>query len=135
LAAALESGEGIRPLKYEASRVSRVIAKIADGHLLYEANEWFPLGDASVSIGLLPLISSEEMKRFEEIPERHSFPEIGSRAFQRLLVIDTGTDKFISDEENGWQIVQPNRYRYLVDYENQTVKIAFSEYLACVVSW
>ena len=58
------------------------------------------------------------------------WPEVGSRAMQRLLVVDA--DVF----SEGWVTVQDGNYRFHVSDENgMAVKIVLREYLACQVAW
>lgn len=58
------------------------------------------------------------------------WPEVGTRAGQRLLVV--GTDVF----SEGWLVVQDGNYRYKVSQEDGlSVRIVLREYLACHVAW
>jgi hypothetical protein len=71
-------------------------------------------------------------KEFESPPPSllSVWPEIGSRAMQRLLVADSQTQDF------PWLDVQAGRYRYFVVTEGTVlVRIVVSEYLACEVLW
>ena len=105
-----------------------VILKLARGHLAYEYSE--PRLDAPESVSFVPmrLMPEERLRQFETVPDGWGWPEIGSRAFQRALVV--GKDGFLDD---GWQSIQLGRYRYLV-YE-YGVRMVLSEYLACEVAW
>jgi hypothetical protein len=115
----------------DSARVRNVVVKLARGHAVYETSE--PRLDEPHSVAMVPLctISSEERQAFEAEPINQGWPEIGSRAFCRTL--DVGTEVFLDD---GWQVVQPGRYRYLVTHSGpMTVRIVLSEYLACEVVW
>jgi hypothetical protein len=69
--------------------------------------------------------------RFETPPDVNVWPEVGSRAMQRLVVSPPrGT------VSPGWVVVQDDRYRYLAVAEHSIlVRIVVSEYLACEVVW
>ena len=57
------------------------------------------------------------------------WPEVGSRAMQRLLIIDEGYSE-------GWLTVQPGRYRYMTVSEGEVIiRGVISEYLAYEVIW
>lgn len=116
----------------EIDRVHRVILKLARGHASYEINE--PQIDMPRNIFAIPrpLFSDEERFLFDN-PANSSgtialWPEVGSRAMQRLLTY--------AEESYPWIHVQKGRYRYMVDMEDRvTVKIVISEYLYCCVEW
>lgn len=58
------------------------------------------------------------------------WPEVGSRAMQRLLVFN---DEIIDE---GWIEVQAERYRYIVTQDGDIrVRIVFRGYLAAEVRW
>lgn len=118
----------------EADRIKRVMLKLARGHAAYEITEPQFAAPAHVSFG--PLTSMEEHQRhqFENPPGERLWPEVGSRAFERMaLAFAMGGPAGLT---NGWQVVQPGRYRYLVSYsEGVDVRMVLSEYLACQVIW
>lgn len=114
----------------EAERVRNVVLKLARGHAAYECGE--PRLDEPGSIAFVPLptLSSEARGRFELPPVTHVWPEVGTRAMQRLLV--GWQDAAVSD----WIVVQDGRYRYLtVTSEQIVVRAVLSEYLAFEVMW
>lgn len=113
------------------SKVRNVVLKLARGHIAYECSE-LQLGEPEhLSITPICAMSQEEMHRFNTLPVADVWPEIGSRAFMRAIV--SGYDAFLDD---GWQIIQPARYRYLVTYsEGISARFILSEYLACEVIW
>lgn len=119
---------------YDDDRVRAVIMKLARGHVAYELSE--PRIDDPSSIWLKPLCEMNDMERefFEYGEDGMSlaiWPEVGSRAMQRILV--TGIGVTIEDE---WLHVQAGRYRYQVSWVSQAkVKIVIREYLACEVTW
>lgn len=114
----------------ETERVHSVVEKIARGHALFEMNE---LVDSPLEVWIRPLVTLENNDRevFEAIENASVglWPEVGSRAMQRLVVDD-------SSFYGGWIHVQPDRYRYsIVQTPSLEVRMVFSEYLACRVVW
>ena len=114
----------------ETERVQEVVEKIARGHVLFEMNE---LVDSPLEVWIRPLVSLGEDERsfFEDVEGAAVglWPEVGSRAMQRLIVED-------SCFYNGWIHVQQDRYRYSVSQTPRLeVRMVFSEYLACRVLW
>jgi hypothetical protein len=123
----LGTGHGARIL-VETERVRRVVLKLARGHALFELNE--PQTDEPSSLFFAPFssLSRDVMERFEAAPARVFWPEVGSRAMQRMATSSTGTPE--------WLVVQPGRYRYLAYVDGTVViRIVLSEYLACEVVW
>jgi hypothetical protein len=116
----------------ENDRVKTVVMKLARGHAAYEYNE--PrLGEPDY-INFTPMVAMnasqrEALEDFNEVILA-GWPEVGSRAMQRLLVV--GSDVF----REGWLVVQKGNYRFGVSQEDGlTVKIVLREYLACHVVW
>lgn len=129
----IASAEGV--LSVETDRVRRVILKLARGHALYELHE--PQIGAPSFCGFAPLAtcSSEQRDAFEAPAASPSiWPEVGSRAIQRLLVVHSRASREVMAP--GWIDVQPERYRYLAFVGSAvTVRMVLSEYLACEVVW
>lgn len=122
---------GSKSWNVDMDRVRNVVVKLARGHLDYELSiqEW----DDPDVIEVVPFALMETDGRdFFECPEPGPmavWPELGSRAFMRML---PGGD-MIAD---GWLDVQDGRYRYLVGQaDGNFVHIVLSEYLACRVVW
>jgi hypothetical protein len=69
----------------EPDRVRNVLLKLARGHAAFELNE--PQLDEPASIFVEPFenMSPEDRENFECAPETNLWPEVGSRAMQRLL--------------------------------------------------
>ncbi|MBD9359654.1 hypothetical protein EBB_03640 [Methylomonas sp. EbB] len=111
-------------------RVVSVLTKLAKGHALYELHESCTHDPDELEFGPLKLMSPQQ-REFFETPEFSScWPEIGSRAMQRLLV--QGANTFAL----GWIEVQSDRYRYLASLGNGIeVRIVIDEYLACFARW
>lgn len=115
----------------EHHRIVNIVKKVATGHVLYELGLLVPMEDAEVTIAPFPTLDQESVSRFENlgISEMTVWPEVGSRALQRLLIADENC-------ENGWIHVQRGRYRYSVTQSDAIeARIVFSEYLACSVRW
>lgn len=115
----------------EQKRAKNVILKLARGHCAYELNEI--QRDEPSSFMMLPLaaLSQAQRNHFEAVPGGPIgvWPEVGSRAFQRLLIAD---DAYHA----GWLTVQEGRYRVLVQGETGVIiRIVLFEYLACEVIW
>lgn len=112
-------------LTIEADRVRNVALKLARGHAAFQLNEPQFDDPSSLTIVRLALMTIEERERFETPPASAIWPEVGSRAMQRIV---TG--------QSDWIVVQPRRYRYLTSVENGIiVQIVLSEFLGCEVSW
>jgi hypothetical protein len=112
----------------EMDRIEKIILKLARGHAAFELNR--PILGKPQSIGIFPLstIPSSTRKAFETPPNIDLLPEVGTRAFQRL--IESGLEHYF------WTIVQPGRYRYLTaNGDGVLVRMVIIEYLACEVMW
>lgn len=107
-----------------------MLLKLARGHAAYELNE--PQFETPSTFYFKPLsgMSPGERQEFEEESDAGVWPEVGSRAMNRLLIL--GTDVF----DEGWLVVQDGRYRYRTSQnDGLTVKLVIREYLACEVRW
>lgn len=113
----------------EKERISRVLMKLARGHIRFEQSEPPSSFDdpESFSFGTIDTMTEEQRTRFETPPSINIFPEVGSRALQRIA-IDSDSLQF------PWIEVQPGRYRYL-SLVPRGVRIVFSEYFWCEVRW
>jgi predicted P-loop ATPase len=116
----------------EESRIRSVIVKLARCHAAYELNE--PQLQEADHVMILPLISMSESQReqFEGDPYTgllRGWPEVGSRAMQRLLIADEAYSE-------GWLTVQEGRYRYMAVGQGEIiVRGVLSEYLGFEVIW
>lgn len=113
----------------EDERVQRVVLKLARCHAAYELNE--PRLDEPQQMLVMPLVSMEEDQRhhFESVAEFGGWPEVGSRAMQRILITDDAYP-------NGWITVQEGRYRFLAVADSAlVVRGVIGEYLAFEVIW
>ncbi len=113
----------------EPERVTNVLLKLVRGHALYEQNE--PRFDEPVNFSFGPLctLADQLRQQFETPPQAVLWPEVGSRAMQRMVI--AGNQSLTE-----WIIVQSGRYRYLTSVaESLTVRIVLSEYLWCEATW
>ena len=112
----------------ETARVNNVITKLAQGHTLYELHESRPTQPDAVWAAPLELLTVEQRNAFEFPDLPAVWPEVGSRAMQRM-VID-------GEPDYPWISVQPGMYRYLASQESgTTIHIVIQEYLAGYVQW
>lgn len=129
---ARSDGDGGKIWSIENGRVKTVLLKLARGHAAYEQNQ--PQLQEPDYLDFRPLctMSKSERAAFERAEEGSlaAWPEVGSRAMQRLLVVDA--DVF----SEGWITVQDGNYRFRVsDEHGMAVQIVLREYLACQVVW
>ena len=129
---ARSGSDGGKIWSIENDRVEAVLLKLARGHAAYEHNQ--PQLQEPDYLDFRPFCTMNEGEResFERAGEGGlaGWPEVGSRAMQRLLVVDA--DVF----SEGWVTVQNGNYRFHVSDENGiAVKIVLREYLACQVVW
>lgn len=123
-----ETGTTFSP---DMERVRRIVTKIARAHAAYELHEHFEHEPASVDVFPLTLLSNEALHEFESLGGGGlaMWPEVGSRAMQRLLEGYPG-------DRPGWVVVQEGRYRYMAGVEDgRVVRMVLSEYLGCKVLW
>jgi len=117
----------------EVDRIHNVLIKLARGHIAYETAPTFEDPDQVVAIPL-PCMSPPLSEEFEKgtPEERVFFSEIGTRSF--LREVGSKPDSF--EQNGGWIVVQPDRYRYAVTERGETmVRMVLSEYLAGIVIW
>lgn len=111
--------------------MSRVVLKLARCHAAFELNE--PQLHEPLHLEFKPLSVMTEVERaaFESGDDTLDvWPELGSRAMQRMLVV--GTDAFTE----GWLGVQEGNYRFRVNHASGlAVKLVLREYLGCEVVW
>ncbi len=120
--------DGVTHFAIEEERVKNVFLKLGRGHALYELNE--PRFEEPSSLQFAPLVSLADDVRdqFERIVEPLIWPEVGSRAMQRMA--------FSNRNSSGWLIVQPGRYRFFTFAgEIVIVRMVISEYLAGEIVW
>lgn len=121
--------DGAIVFNLEHERVSAVVTKLAKGHGLYELNKSCARAPDDVKYLPLSLMNDAQREAFENLEPFGVWPEVGSRAMQRLVI---RTDV----APGGWLGVQPGRYRFYASQGSGVdVRIVIHEYLACHVRW
>ncbi|ABC83307.1 hypothetical protein [Anaeromyxobacter dehalogenans] len=147
LARARHVNDGVVSFDVESARVRNVLLKLARGHAAFELDE--RRRGEPVRVTMIPLAALAPAARaaFETPPLVSVFPEVGSRAMQRMSVASVtlmaAEDPSRAVEKQlilgaDWIQVQRNRYRYLavaLDSGELVVRIVLSEYLCCEVIW
>jgi hypothetical protein len=114
----------------EEDRVQNVILKLARCHASFELNEPQLHDPDHYMVTPLENLSGEQRDHFETAPDTGVWPEVGSRAMQRMIVV--GEQPY----SDGWLEVQEGRYRYMaVGAGSVMVRGVLSEYLAFEVIW
>lgn len=132
-------------------RIERILIKLAKGHIvheLFECNnlESFPVASINVSCIVKCSVDNETWVSLEaiELIDNEVLPEVGSRAFRNIYVIDMIHNG--ADDENrfidhhlfmDWTDIQDGIYRYIALYngENIVVKIIIRDYLYAEISF
>jgi hypothetical protein len=123
--------EGGTIFDVEQDRLRNIVLKLGRGHCAYELNE--PRRDNPKSLMAVPFssLTRQQGRHFEAVPGGPIgvWPEVGSRAFQRLLIADDAYHM-------GWLTVQAGRYRFMTLAEGAViVRIVIADYLACEIIW
>ena len=116
--------------KPERERTNNVVLKNARGHVFYEIGKRTETDP--IDVWATPLLALTDTQRQEFQGTRSNgvtgWPEVGSRAMQRVVLGD--------DLDDGWVIVQDNVYRYQVIHGGSiVVRSVLMEYLATQVCW
>jgi hypothetical protein len=128
----------------EVERVKTVLLKLARGHAAFELSAVRRREPSVFEWGPLALLSDEQREWFEDVHVSNLYPEIGSRAMQRMVVAQftfAGPDGAEHRHDallvNDWLEVQERRYRYMAyeDHSAVHVKIVIDEYLYCYTCW
>lgn len=115
----------------ETDRIRRVVEKTARGLWAYELAE--PALDPKADVGVQPLhlLDPETRDSFERNQPAQIFAEVGSRMMVRQAAA-LGAESIATSA--GWQVVQPDRFRYAVEFdERRVVKLVLREYLAAEI--
>ena len=129
LAKAVYRNDGVTYFSPEESRVRNIILKLARGHVAYELSQ--PKLSDPYHLAFLPMgLMDDQLKYdFETLHGNELWPEVGSRAMQRLLI--SGQSAF-----SPWLIVQEGNYRYSAFEDGDlVVRGVLREYLAYEVRW
>ncbi len=127
----------------EPERIRNVMLKLAKGHAMFELSWFADREPASFWWAPIHLLSDEDRASFEDVAPPVIFGEIGSRAYQRMAVLQTtlrgrdGEEQIVQVLFNDWVDVQEGRYRYIAtDQDGEVhVRIVIGEYLAGEVRW
>lgn len=121
-----------KEISIEEKRLKNVIMKIARGLVAYELEEPTLYSPTSFEIAPLQCLSLKTREAFEAPVKSSMWPEIGSRAMLRMVLIDDNNRSYI----NEWIELQPGRFRYLTSVgRGISIRFVISEYLACEVLW
>lgn len=114
--------------KPETSRLETVALKLARCHATFEFAETVMQDPDFVSVKAVPSYNQADWMKFNKVPELDILPELGSRAF--VKVMDNG------GKHDGWTIVQEGRYRYICSWrEGISVRGVINDYLTYEVGW
>jgi len=132
MSARTAAGTGEIIFKPESERIISVVVKLARGHAVYELAEQRLDAPAHVMAVPLHTLTPEALGHFENPPQPAAWPEVGTRAMQRMVHV-TPDGSFAA---NDWIEVQEGQYRYTAIAEGAVlVRMVISEYLACEVIW
>jgi hypothetical protein len=134
---------GIAHFQPETSRVVRILHKLAIGHAGYELSKSMRGKPCRITCRPLSSLRVEERATWEEPEAVDVWGEIGSRAIQRIVILQTkltnaaGEDLSFGVALNDWVTVQDDVYRYHVTESEHLVRVRMimREYLACEVIW
>lgn len=114
----------------EDERIKTVILKLARGHAAFELSEPKRGEPSHIMITPLHLLAADARLHFETPPTVSVWPEVGSRAMQRMVVAGDTVSR------QGWIDVQEGQYRYLAVTEAAVmIRFVVSDYLGCEVVW
>lgn len=112
-------------VQIENERIENVIRKFAFCHVLYDLGEMKYVQPSNIAYAFDYQLTDEQISIFNSAICSDIFPEVGSRAMQRIAV-----------QGDGWVVVQPDTYRYYVHSDSSTiVRMVIREMLYCEVIW
>lgn len=130
-------------------RMANIFRKLAIGHAAFEISEgyyndsWNGIPER-ISYTIKPFLEGEQWKDLEyaEVINDQPVPEIGSRAFRNIYVVEALMNSSEGDEINtkpllmvDWVDIQDGYYKYQVYFKNDKiwVKMIFQDFLYCEV--
>lgn len=127
----------------EPERFKNVFLKLAKGHAAFELSRQFWREPDELWWKTVSQMTDEERGLFDSAHVIGLLGEIGSRASQRLMIVETkvrsskGEDFIQRHVMQDWVDVQDDSYRYfaLDDANGVVVMIVIAEFLACKVTW
>jgi hypothetical protein len=103
----------------------RVLTKLVRAHVRSELDEYETKLPSQISFTPIHLLNDKQRASFLAIPSPRLLPEIGSKAFQKLL--QKGLE---------WNVVQPRTYQYsLIQDSRITVKLLIRNWFAIQAVW
>lgn len=112
-------------IQIESERIKNVIKKFAICHVLYDFGEKHYKQPSHIAYAFDYQLTNYQIDDFNNAAHSDIFPEVGSRAMQR-----------IATQGDGWVVVQPDTYRYYVHAGTpMMVRIVIREMLYCEVTW
>lgn len=140
--ARLEDG-GSTSFVPEGDRVRNVVVKLARGHAAFELGTPQRRTPDSVWWAVLGLMADADAEPFCVPHVHHLIGEVGSRATQRMVVLEATLESSTGELVRAplictmWVEVQEGRYRYqaVEDHDGVTIRMVLGEYLACEVRW
>ena len=115
----------------ESERVKNVIEKLAQGIAKFENSEIQFEEPYAISYKPIILMNDQETNDFFDNEELELLPEIGSRAFQRIMVDNEGVPRAY------WKDVQENNFSYSIAHTPQELRVRMLiwNYLTGDVIW
>lgn len=126
-------------------RIKRVLFKLAIGHAVYETSEGYCLKNVTVKYAFLNNMSDEEIENFCQplIIDGQLFPEVGSRAYERIRVLEVKLSSTNDPNKHlttqvlclEWVEVQASKYIY-TSYrfgDEIVVKLIINDFLYALV--
>lgn len=132
--------DGEEYFRFDTDRFENVLTKLVKGHFKYETSQAKFLSPDKIWFKPLFAMSNDENKYFFEIPEVLKSPELGSRGYNKLVVLvqEIGSRAFFKQilNESPWETVQEDNYYYLVnDNHFAEVRIIIGNFLAVNAIW
>ena len=125
--------------------IKRILFKLAIGHAVFEVSEGYCAKEGTVHYKFLNDVSDEEFENFTTpfIINDHLLPEIGSRAYERIMIVDVDLASVDGKEQRkrttlallNWVDVQKSKYVYTCyKFEDEIiVKMIINEFLLAKV--
>ena len=130
--------DGCVQYSVDEARLRRILVKLAKGHAAFAFDEVvFDCENIKVKCIFRFDMPDDVLCAFEEIPEINVFPELGSRSWYFVNVVQdirTGCKAMFSF----WQEIQEGQYRYQVSFNESggvRVKIVIFEFLYCLIDF
>ncbi|MFJ9501553.1 hypothetical protein [Brevibacillus centrosporus] len=103
-------------------KISRILFKLAIGHAVFEVSEGYCIKDGTVNYAFRDSMSNEEIEDFSApfILNEQLLPEVGSRAYERIVVVELVLASVDDPEQQvstpivmlDWVDVQDSKYAY-----------------------